>query len=148
MFRKQKYAACQLITAINARIYLGGKDVSDEQFETLVDLVKCRYGGAIEIKKSYPILGLEYEDGLCRLPWIEANLPIDLTVHSPRFGFHSVLVTEVFYYNNGYLDIPCLRLLNSDEETLEWHCLYGRIPTWGHQRRCRSFRLAKSKVSC
>lgn len=53
-YRKQKkYSSCQLITAINARIFLGKNDISDELFEELVDLVKCRHGGAIEIKKAY-----------------------------------------------------------------------------------------------
>ena len=35
IYRKQKYSSCQLIAAINALIFLGKPDISDELFEEL-----------------------------------------------------------------------------------------------------------------
>jgi hypothetical protein len=99
MFRKQtKYSSCQLISAINARIWLGGEDVSEEEYEYLVDLVKCRYGAAIEINKAHQYLGLKTEDGpvdTLDLEWVKTHLPVEIGYPDPQKGFHSALVVEV-----------------------------------------------------
>ena len=78
-YRKQsKYSSCQLIAAINALIFLGKPDISDELFEELVDLTKCRHGGAICIEKAYPVLGLTHEDNPHLDPlWVLENLPVN-----------------------------------------------------------------------
>lgn len=160
-WRKQtKYSSCQLIAAINARIFLGGKDVTDEEFERLVDLVKCRYGGAICIEEAYEPLGLEVTDG--PLPyygwpwkkadkcynWIKDNLPVELSVHSPKFGYHAILVVDAYHQHDFVFRYPTVRLVNSDEETIKWAKLRKRFPRFDYQQRCRSFRLVESKASC
>jgi hypothetical protein len=97
-YRGQKYAACKLITAINARIYLGGVDVTNEEFEMLVDLAKCRYGAALNVEACYPKLGLVYEDGpldTMPLQWVREKLPVEIGYSDPKFGFHSALITDV-----------------------------------------------------
>jgi len=101
MFRKQtKYSSCQLISAINARIWLGGEDVSEEEYEYLVDLVKCRNGAAFksEIGKAHQYLGLKTEDGpidTLDLEWVRTHLPVEIGYPDPQKGFHSALVVEV-----------------------------------------------------
>ena len=98
IYRSQKYSACKLITAINARIYLGGNDVTDEEFETLVDLAKCRYGAALNVEACYPKLGLVHKDGpldTMPLQWVKDNLPVEIGYSDPKFGFHSALIIDV-----------------------------------------------------
>ena len=57
----QKYSDCQLISAINAHYYWYGKriDQDSEEYESLVDLVSARHGGAISIEKAHKKLGLK-----------------------------------------------------------------------------------------
>jgi hypothetical protein len=159
-YRKQKYSSCQLIAAINARIHLGGGDISDAEFERLVDVVKCRHGGAICIEEAYRPLGLEVIDG--PLPhygypwlkadecydWIKENLPVELSVHSPKFGYHAILVVDTFVKHDFVFRYPSVRTINSDEGEITWSSLRKRFPRFPYQQRCRSFRLAESKASC
>jgi len=94
-YRKQKYSACQLISAINARIYLGENDVADDEFERLVDIAKCRYGSAINIIECHPILGLYSINGPLKnmpLEWVKNHLPVEIGYSDPKFGFHSALI--------------------------------------------------------
>ncbi len=115
-FRKQdKYASCQLIAAINARIFLGMADISDELFEKLVDLTGCRHGSCTCVEKAYPILGLEYVDMDKRrnkLKWIKENLPVEIGYIDKKRGFHSALVVRVED------DVLCL--INSSQERMKW----------------------------
>jgi hypothetical protein len=58
-YRQQtRYPCCALVAAINARIHLGGPDVSDDEFERLVDLAACRHGAAIHISDAWTALGI------------------------------------------------------------------------------------------
>jgi hypothetical protein len=146
-YRKQsKYPSCQLIAAINARIFLGKNDISDELFEELVDLVKCRHGGAICIKEAYPILGLTYEDNPKFDPlWIMENLPVNLTIHDPEMGFHSILVDKVKYECKfkDSLTCPRYRVINYTGAMSTWLAhleLTELLPIWEHQFRSRTFR--------
>lgn len=140
-YREQKYSSCQLITAINARIWLGGGDIDDNLFEYLVDLTKCRYGGAISIEEAYPILNLAYEDGPPNnVSWIQRHLPVDLLIRDPILGLHSVLVEKVSF--EGKITQPIFHLVNykgNPKETLTWMELNKIIPIYANLRRCRSF---------
>ena len=94
-YRTQKYlSSCQLISAINARIYLGLPDVNDKLFEELVDLVLCRHGGAISIEKSYPILDIKCIMGKYDYIWISNNLPVEISYYDTKRGFHSSLIVS------------------------------------------------------
>lgn len=64
-YRKQKYSDCQLVAAINSRIYLGLPDITDKEYEHLVDITGGRYGACISIDKSLKYLGLTRKR-LCR----------------------------------------------------------------------------------
>jgi len=138
-FRKQKYFACQLIAAINARIFLGGEDVSDEVFEELVDLTCGRVGACINVEKAYPILGIEYTDGPVDIEWITNNVPVQLTVLDPKNGRHAILITKVDHGGLEYGSI--FDIVNGAEKQLESLELSKRLPSWDNNRLCRTFKL-------
>lgn len=134
-YRKQKYFSCQLIAAINARIFLGKEDIDDDLFEILVDYTKCRNGGALHVKKAYPILELYYKDGPLNPSWIKKNLPIQLAIRDPKLGCHDVLVDKA--------SDDELRLVNfsGPNDVITWKHLSTILPAWDQHRICRSFRL-------
>ena len=132
-YRKQKYSSCQLISAINARIYLGLSDITNDFFEYLVNLVKCRYGGAINIEKSYPLLGLSSIDGKYNYEWIKKNLPIDIAYHDKKRGFHSALIVEV--------KNKVLKLINAYKEDFTFQELKKLLPKQSYNQKFRSFKL-------
>lgn len=131
-FRKQKYAACQLISAINARIYLGGNDVTDDEFEKLVDIAKCRYGSALNILECYPILGLSYKDGPKKdmpLEWVKSNLPVEIAYNDSKFGFHSALIVNV--------EDEDISAINASWDRIKWSDIY--FYPYDYNRKLRSF---------
>lgn len=130
-FLGQRYCCCSLIAAVNARIWLGGNLVSDEDFEALVDLVGCRNGAAIGVEKAYPSLGLTFEDGIRDLKWVTGRLPVEIAYFDEQFGFHSALVACVA---GGYI-----ALVNSSRPYLRWDEI--KFPKWRHQQVFRSFLL-------
>lgn len=135
-YRTQKYCACQIITAINARIFLGRGDICNRRFEKMVDEVCARIGSAIQVHRIYPELGLEYSDGPTSLEWIRMNLPVELSIYSTRWGFHSVLVHKVHHDKLHVLN-------NGPHNSLYWPTLISKqLPPFDYQRRTRSFRLA------
>jgi len=112
MYWNQKdipYACCQLLTAINARIFLGAdvdflpsqidKDPNAQIFESFVDLTKCRYGSCISVYKAWYHLRLHVREGPQSLDWIAAQLhkgmPVGLSCFVPDFGYHSVLCIDI-----------------------------------------------------
>ena len=118
-YRKQgNYASCQLVAAINAKIFLGGTDIDKREFEELVDLTGCRHGSCIHVEKSYPILGIEYIDmdkRLNKLKWIGNNLPVEIAYRDKKKGFHSALVVKV--------DNDILHLVNSSQKSIKWNSI-------------------------
>jgi len=91
-FRKQKYSACALISLINARISLGGDDVSPNTFEVLVDASGSRYGGAIRLNHIAKFLGLRRLPVKYDYKTVKRNLPIALSVFDKKWGLHSILL--------------------------------------------------------
>ena len=144
MYRKQKYSACQLIAAINARIFLGEGDVSDAVFEQLVDLAKCRNGAALNVEATYKFLGLKSTNGPLNVSWIEKHLPVGITIHSPHYGFHNVLVERVTY-TKVMACVPIFHLVNHEPDNkVTWMEMVRMLPQWDHQQDCRSFELLPS----
>jgi hypothetical protein len=94
-FRNQKYGCCQLITAINARIFLGKGDITEKKFESLVDLAKCRYGGALNINDCYKELGLVTKEIEWSIQSIASNLPVGVGYYDDQLGLHSALIYDV-----------------------------------------------------
>lgn len=96
------YPSCQLLTALNARSLLTGQTEvvpNSKEFETLVDLVHCRYGAALRIDKAYYYLRLAVQKGPNNNRWvyyrIQEGRPVELSIWTPDFGYHSVLVIDI-----------------------------------------------------
>ncbi len=103
----QKYSECQLVTALNASYKLGESfiDPKSNEYERLVDLVLARNGGAITVENAYDYLRLIYVD--VKPSWESIvfadymNLPLDITIMSPKYGVHSVAIVGVKYGYRG-----------------------------------------------
>ena len=135
-YRKQKYSCCQLIAAINARIFLGGGNINDNKFEKLVELTGCKSGACIRIKEIYPNLKLDYIDmdkRLNKLKWIKNNLPVEISYFDEKRGFHSALIVKV--------KDDILHLVNSSKKTRKWKSI--KFPKYTYNQRFRSFTLIK-----
>ena len=106
------YACCQLLSAANARLFLG-RPVEFEPpptegpppfgawlFEQFVDLARCRYGSAISIRRAWRCLRLHGEQvvGLWSYEWVAGRLaegrPVAVSAMSNQHGFHSALAVE------------------------------------------------------
>ncbi|MEE9569715.1 MAG: hypothetical protein V3W37_10035 [Candidatus Binatia bacterium] len=136
--RPQKYFSCQLIAAINARIVLGMPDVSNAQFETLVDLVKCRYGAAIHIEKAYPKLNLKVIKGPIRLDWIKSHLPVALPIWDRSYGYHSILLYDFNQHTSSFKTHNAVRIKQAG--VFHWQELKALATKHG-KRPCKAFTL-------
>lgn len=95
---------CQLVTAINAHYYLTGKlycKQNSDEYENLVDLCRCRYGSAIHIEKVHRKLGITVVwqgntmyDIMKIMSSRRIPLPMEWSVWSNEFGFHSTLIVN------------------------------------------------------
>lgn len=130
-FRSQRYCACELIAAINARIFLGGRDIAEEYFERLVDETCGRVGACIGVEKAYPELGLSFKCGPTSLRWIKRNLPVEIGIFDPKYGFHAVLIVAV----RGRQ----VKLVNGWQGWVSWKIIRRLLPKWEHQRTCHSY---------
>lgn len=133
-YRQQdRYSSCALDAAINARIHLGGADVGLEEYERLVDLVRCRYGAALRIADAYPLLGLAAElapaDRVLDLEWMRPRLPVAMTYRDPVKGLHVALIAGV--------DGDMLSLVNAAWAARQWSRIEFPPP---HLRRLVAFR--------
>ena len=126
---EQKYAECQLITALNASYCLGESFISpnSEEYERLVDLTGGRHGSCIDVTKAYKYLRLEYID--VKPEWnsilfaMDKNLPISMGVDTKKHGLHSIIVVE-FKNNNkkGWYDlkVPNLNGYTNKRMWIHW----------------------------
>lgn len=107
----QKYWDCQLITSINAYRYLTGKriDQNTEEYERLVDLTKCRYGGALEIEKADEYFNLKTFYVPATLAEIKFYLdighPLGMSLFS-QCGYHEVLIVGYTNKKIQVLNLP------------------------------------------
>jgi hypothetical protein len=141
---KNKYSECQLITALNAYYYLTGKQycVQDSQtYEDLVDLVSARIGAAIRIEKVWNLLGLEVAWEGSGLYGFGNNLPlpIEYSVQTKDYGFHSTLIVD------HVKKCDCYRITNFKWETSLGGWIFGedlyKFESFCAQRDCNMFRL-------
>lgn len=94
---------CALVASVNARIRLGGGDISDDAFDKLIDVCRCRYGAANNalLATAWQTLGLNWLNPPSQfMAWevvahfVRHNFPIMTTVHHDLFGYHAVLVAD------------------------------------------------------
>lgn len=136
-YRKQKYACCKLIAAINARIWLGGHDVSDSEFEELAELAICKNGPALNMSDALVRLGLVAIHGPVdpvSLEWIKGHLPVAIGYCDPQYGFHEALIIAVDEMN--------VSLVNAAWESQHWNNI--EFYPHSYNRRCISYTLSNT----
>lgn len=117
----QKYSECQLVSAINAAIFLNELPVLQDsiEYERLVDLVHARNGGAVSIKYAHQYLRLiSYDLETITFKLVKKYLldkkPIEVKIHMP--SYHSVLIIDHCKKDGNYV-----RVLNFSKKTEnEW----------------------------
>lgn len=137
-FMRQKYACCALISAINARIFLTGQGVTNDEFEKLAEIACCKNGSAIGITKIHPLLGLYTEKGVYfDFEWIKQNLPVELSIMDVKnYGFHSILVVGVKNNNLFLTNFDKIGIQLSWDEMQKYRLTSPNI----HNLICRSFK--------
>ena len=144
----QKYSECQLITAINATIYLNELPIiqGSIEYERLVDLVCAKSGPAINIDLAHKYLRIVPTEMV--FSWINIThhldkyQPVEITVYHKKFGLHSMLIID-------YKTKPRrIKALNFGRETdrkcyLKWSRLRQLIvkPTIRTTRKCAYYSL-------
>jgi len=122
---QNKYSECQLITALNAYYCLTGKvycKQDSREYEDLVDLVGARHGAAICVEKAYKILGIEIVwQGIDLSDFGDSiPLPVEYSVWSNGYGFHSTLIVDHVKKCNAY------RITNFEKATSSDGWLLGK----------------------
>ena len=127
---RQFYGECQIVTAINAWIYLSKSTFSNvvEHYERFVDESFARNGAAIRIEKVYEQLGLRVKSEHADFrEWVYSGrkLPADFRINHPRFGLHSVSCV-------GYIpECDACRVMNFQCETTVDGWIFGeRLEPW------------------
>jgi hypothetical protein len=142
-----KYPDCQLLAAINARMVLTGTDVTEEEYERLVDLSGSREEGAQEVHGAYEALGVDFYDLPVCLDNLVENLPIELWIRRNPKSLHAILVSwcrEVDVDENGK-PIYEFRIVNYDVDFMSSFDLQWIISGDSRLRRLRHFRMADDK---
>lgn len=94
---------CVPIAMVNALVWWGRPHPrpGTPEWELLVDVALCRHGSAIRVDEVADFLGLivmrEREEDLLRP---DGPLPLSVSVHDPKYGFHRILVTQRFHGTN------------------------------------------------
>lgn len=121
----QKYSECQLISAINAAIFLNELPVLQDsiEYERLVDLVSARHGASINIKYAHQYLRLIcYELETITLnevkKYLNVNRPIEAGIHTP--SFHSALIIDHCKKDRNYVRVLNMREMTDSEGWIEW----------------------------
>lgn len=120
----QKYFCCQLISALNARIFFGldVPELDSERFETLVDLSYCRNGAAINIAaawKELEISAFRFSPHMERIKsMLSLGFPVELSVFRKWSGFHSILLVgfdSKYFGAANWSEYETLSLISSEE---------------------------------
>jgi len=117
--------SCAVIAAINARIRLGGPDISEKELDALRTLAHCRHGAALrdQLPQVWARLGLSGLPAPLNTSWgciaalAHYGLPVQFTVWHPDYGYHVTLAVDAVEGENG----DRVRLLNLDRLGMgEW----------------------------
>jgi hypothetical protein len=136
----QKYSECQLISAINAAIFLNELPVLQDsiEYERLVDLVNARHGAAINIKYAHKYLRIIcYELETITLnsvkKYLNVKRPIEAGIHTP--SFHSALIIDHYKKDGNYVRVLNMREMTDSKGWIEWkrfkkHCRKVKPGGW------------------
>ena len=94
---KQRHSECQLVSLWNAARYFDIKtpEFGSRQYEDACEKACCITGACIDIREEEKRLRLQRVQGEQSLHWVRHNLPVELGIHHPKKGFHSVLIVKV-----------------------------------------------------
>ena len=128
----QKYSECQLISAINAAIYLNEIPILQNsiEYERLIDLVHARNGAAISIEYAHQYLRIKSTDiGTIDLNtlrnFLDNKNPVEVKVIKPFY--HSVLIID--YKKEGNYLVQVLNYKQTDNEGwIEWKIFKKFLP--------------------
>jgi len=110
-------------------------DISDSLFEELSDLVMCKNGSAINVKKAYDKLEVvleNYNQGIPPFAWFEAYLPVAVSYFDDKYGYHSALVVDTFGKHSKKGNYG-LKLVGANQEKMLWGDFCHKLPWHEHQ---------------
>jgi len=113
-------SSCVLISLLNAALYhkMDAPRPGTPEFEELTDLIGSRYGAALEPDKAMEKLGLTAGLVDFHPDNFTEKLPVELSVSTEEWGFHSVLAIAVEWRGD---DGACVLIANlKKEEPLSW----------------------------
>jgi hypothetical protein len=124
---------CQLISAINARVFWGGDKIEpdSEEFERLTDVAGCRLGAALPdgMRAVHDSLDLYEIEGEPTFEWVRNHLPVEMSVWHVEYGYHSILIVGVkgdrIYFTNYF------------DGSMYWHNFEDHIAKFRCTPRCK-----------
>lgn len=156
----QRYSECQLVSAINAAIYLNEVPVLQHsiEYERLVDLASTRHGGAIHIDLAHKYLRIIPKEIDVTLENIKKYLntsitnsgnPIEIGIYHKKYGTHSVLIID---YSDSYVhkqskSTKMVRVLNLEFTNNRWWIPWRKFRTYLPDKslniipKCQVFKL-------
>lgn len=126
----QKYSECQLVSAINAAIFLNEIPVIKDsiEYERLVDLVHARNGSAISIKYAHQYLRLvatklDFIDFSILKNFLDNKNPIEAKIYHKKTGLHSVLIIDHYRKEGNHLRVLNCKQITDNKGWVEWKIL-------------------------
>jgi len=111
----QEGADCQLVTALNASIFLHKKVLvkpKSKRYKELLKMTGCVAGPCNSVEKSWESLKIKESNKYATFDEIDwSDLPLELKTWDHHYGTHSVLVIDNVHWCNA------LQLLNFDAHT-------------------------------
>ena len=102
---------CQLVTAVNANYYLTGNSIQQNsaEYNTLIDITKCKHGACISIEDGRSYLGINEDIRFKSYDlnkYLFSNCFIEVNVWHKYFGYHSIAIVD-------YIEkASCVRVTN------------------------------------
>lgn len=142
----QKYSECQVVTAINAAVFLGFSpvDPNSSEYERLVDLAFARNGAAIRVDKVHEYLKICHDpieptwENIAKA--INQGHPVEVSVWHTETGFHSVLVVDTeCKATRKYLKVLNFKCITTADGWVSWKRFRAHIKSMNNPHNCRLF---------
>ena len=113
--KNQEGADCQLVTALNASIYVHKKRIvapKSKKYKELIKLTGCIAGPCISIEKSWEVLKIKVNKEYKYFSDINFDdLPLEMKTWDSHYGSHSVLIIDYVHWCDA------MHILNFDVHT-------------------------------